>query len=148
MAKNILVPIDGSKQSEKIIEFATDMALQYNGDLHLLYVVEKHNFPAGILEYIQAEQMDGGIGKISAQVIGEAVLEPFLRQIKDKGVKSAKWMAVRGNPAEEILRFAENRNIDLIVIGSRGLGKVKGLILGSVSNKVCQSAECTCVTVK
>jgi nucleotide-binding universal stress UspA family protein len=147
MVKNILVPIDGSKQSEKVVEFATGMALQYNADLHLFYVVEKHNFPDEIIEYIQKEKIDGGLGKLTAQVIGEALLKPFISQIKDKGVKKAKWMVVRGNPAEEIVKFAKNKNIDLIVIGSRGFGKIKGLILGSVSNKVCQLAECSCLTV-
>jgi nucleotide-binding universal stress UspA family protein len=57
-------------------------------------------------------------------------------------------MVFSGDPVEEIIQFAKNNDIDMIVIGSRGLGKIKGLLLGSVSSKVCHLAECTCVTIK
>ncbi|NIO03304.1 MAG: universal stress protein [Proteobacteria bacterium] len=57
-------------------------------------------------------------------------------------------VALQGDPAERIIEFAREKSVDMIVIGSRGLGPVKGLFLGSVSTKVCHLADCTCVTVK
>ena len=60
-------------------------------------------------------------------------------------MKSAVLM---GDPAEKIVEYAKANGIDMIVIGNRGLGAVKMLFMGSVSNKVCNLAECTCVTVK
>lgn len=53
-----------------------------------------------------------------------------------------------GNPAEVILDYAGEGNFDLIVIGSRGLGSIKGVLLGSVSMKVMQLAACPVVVVK
>jgi len=53
-----------------------------------------------------------------------------------------------GNPAEEILNFAQTREADLIVTDRRSFGKIKNLLLESTSNKVAQLAECSCLTVK
>ncbi|NQU72224.1 MAG: universal stress protein, partial [Rhodospirillales bacterium] len=47
-----------------------------------------------------------------------------------------------------IIEYAEQHDIDMIVIGSRGLGDLKGMLLGSVSHKVAHLAECSCITVK
>ncbi|UCH19826.1 MAG: universal stress protein [Deltaproteobacteria bacterium] len=69
-------------------------------------------------------------------------------QVKAKGLKIVKATVSRGDPAEEIVKFSKNNDIDMIVIGSRGLGQTKGILLGSVSSKVCHLSECTCVTVK
>ena len=53
-----------------------------------------------------------------------------------------------GDPADEILRYADRNGIDLITVGSRGLGGLKGLFLGSVSHKLIDETECPCLVVK
>ena len=148
MAKKILIPFDGSVHSKKAILFAADVAQQHDSELFLIHVVKDKDIPPEILEYIESEKIDGGIGKVSAKLISEGIMKAAQQQVQDMGLKIAKSMVFRGDPAEEIIQFARNNDIDMIVIGSRGLGKIKGLLLGSVSGKVCQLAECTCVTVK
>lgn len=148
MIKKILVPTDGSKGSENAIQMAVEMAKNHNAELYILYVVPKGELPKKVVNYIQEEKIDGGLGKLSAKVIGEAVLDPVLKKIKAQGINLAKWMVLRGDPAQEILKFAKNRQVDMIVMGKGGQGVIKGLLLGSVSRKVCNLAECACVTVK
>ena len=148
MAKKILIPFDGSVHSKKAILFAADVAQQHDSELFLIHVVKDKDIPPEILEYIESEKIDGGIGKVSAKLISEGIMKAAQQQVRDMGLKIAKSMVFRGDPAEEIIQFARNNDIDMIVIGSRGLGKIKGLLLGSVSSKVCQLAECTCVTIK
>ncbi|MGI9387615.1 MAG: universal stress protein, partial [Methyloligellaceae bacterium] len=53
-----------------------------------------------------------------------------------------------GNPTDEIVRFARENGFDLIVIGSRGVSDFRGLLLGSVSHKVVQLADCPCLVVR
>lgn len=148
MIKKILVPTDGSKGSENAIHMAVEMAKNHNAELYILYVVPKGELPKKVVNYIQEEKIDGGLGKLSTKVIGEAVLEPVLKKIKAQGINLGKWMVLRGDPAQEILKFAKNRQVDMIVMGKGGQGVIKGLLLGSVSRKVCNLAECACVTVK
>lgn len=148
MVKKILVPTDGSEGSENAIGMAIEMAKHHEAELYIVYVVPKGEIPKNIVDYLQDEGVDGGLGKLSAKVIGEAVLEPILEKVKSKGVTAGKWMVLRGDPAQEILKFARSRNIDMIVMGKSGHGGIKGLLLGSVSRKVCNLAECACVTVK
>jgi nucleotide-binding universal stress UspA family protein len=148
MVKKILVPTDGSKSSENAIQMAVDMAKNYNAELYIIYVVPKGEIPERIVEYIQEERINGGLGKLSTKVIGEVVLEPVLERVRSQGVEKVKWMVLRGDPAKEILKFAESRKVDMIVMGKSGRGGIKGLLLGNVSRKVCHLIECACVTVK
>jgi len=57
-------------------------------------------------------------------------------------------MVLEGDPAGRIVEAARKRGADLIVIGSRGLGDLQGMLLGSVSHKVAQLAPCTCIIVR
>lgn len=148
MIKKILVPTDGSKGSNNAIQMGIEMALKLDAELYIVYVVPKGELPEKIIEYLKEERLDGGLGKLTAKTIGETILEPVLEKVKSQGVKSGKWMVLRGNPADEILKFAKSRDIDMIIMGKAGRGAIKGLLLGGVSRKVCNLAQCACVTVK
>jgi nucleotide-binding universal stress UspA family protein len=76
------------------------------------------------------------------QFLGEAE-----ERIKKAGVQ-VELICVQGDPADEILRAIEENNVDLIVMGNRGLGGFSRTFMGSVSMKVCNHAPSTCITVK
>ncbi len=82
------------------------------------------------------------------QAIGEQLTSRARQVAREAGVKAARTYIDEGGAAERVLERAKEVNADLIVLGSRGLSEFKGLLLGSVSHKVCQLANCTCVTVK
>lgn len=71
-----------------------------------------------------------------------------LETTRSSGTRDATVVVNEGDPAETIITYAKDHGMDIIIMGSRGLGKFKGLVLGSVSHKVCQMSGCTCVTVK
>ncbi len=148
MIKKILIPTDGAKGSENAIRMAIEMAQKHGAELNIIYVVPKDELPIKVMEFLKDEKINGGLGKLTAKAIGEAVLEPVLEKVKTQGVKTGKWMVLRGDPAEEILKFAKSRKVDIIVMGKGGRGAIKKLLLGSVSRKVCNLAECACVTVR
>jgi len=148
LLKRILVPTDGSGHARKAIELATDMALQYDATLYLLHVVSESKIPEDVLDYIKVEKIDEPPERVYLQKIGEGIVAAAEREAKKKGVKEVNTDVVLGDPAEMIIKYAREKGVDMIMLGSRGLGQIQGLFLGSVTSKVCHVAECTCVTVK
>ena len=147
-ARRILVAADGSKLSRKALDYAIRDALTDHAVLYLLYVLPKDDLPKEIVKYVKDERFEGGLGKLSSRIVAEAVLKPLAEQARKAGVKQVHARVVRGDPAEEIVSFARETRIDMLVLGSRGRSKVGGMLLGSVSNKVCQMSSCTTVTVR
>ena len=148
MVKNILLAIDGSTHARKAIDFATDLALRYSAALYLVHVVPGTQIPEEVREFISNERVGEPPRNVYMQIAGERIMQTAEKEVQEKGVKEVRPFVVQGDPAEKIIKFARDHAVDLIVMGSRGLGLAKELLLGSVSRKVCHLAGCTCVTVK
>lgn len=148
MIKKILVPVDGSDHSIKAVEFAASMAKKYNGTLHILHVVKKREMPKGIRDYIEGEGITESPSSVYLELIAKKVVDMALEAAKSGGIKDVIDVVIEGDPAETVITYAEDHEMDIIIMGSRGLGNFKGLVMGSVSNKVCHMSGCTCVTVK
>jgi nucleotide-binding universal stress UspA family protein len=80
--------------------------------------------------------------------VGRAVLDRATAAAKKIGAKRITTVMVGGDPAEAILDQAKREKADMIVMGSRGFGELKGLLLGSTSHKIAAHAGCSVVTVK
>ena len=147
MFKVILVPIDGSDHAEKAVSVAADLAGKYDAELHIMTVMESTALPNGLHRFAEAEHITGGEAQI-ATYISDRFLDRAREVAKEEGAKSIETMVVMGDVQEKILEYAEKIGADLIVLGSRGLSDLKGLMLGSVSHKIANSAHCTVITVR
>ena len=141
----ILVGFDGSDHSKKATELAALLALKFNTELYFAHVLEETNVPEGFKEYAKVEDVSPFQ---YFDDVNEKLLQPAIDRAKAAGVKKVESISLRGHPADEILKAAQNHNVDLIILGSRGLGKFSRDFLGSVSTKVLNHATCTCITVK
>ena len=141
MIKKILVPVDGSEQAHKAIEFAADLALHYDATIHLLHAFKLTIIPEGFGEYVVSD-------RIQLEAMGKKIIAAAEEGAKKAGVRHLETTVIEGDPAESIINYAKDHDVDIIVIGSRGLGSFKGLLLGSVSNKVSHRADRTCVIVR
>jgi nucleotide-binding universal stress UspA family protein len=148
MIKKILVPVDGSEHASKAIEMAASLAIQYDAVVHLLHVVTLTKIPEEINEFIKSEKIHESPYFVTLQAIGNQILEAAYEEAKSKGAANVQTSVLEGDPAETIIYYAKEGGFDMIVIGSRGLGNFRGLMLGSVSSKVCHAADQTCVTVR
>jgi nucleotide-binding universal stress UspA family protein len=141
MFKKILVPVDGSEQSFKATEFAADLANPYDATIHLLHVFKLSVIPVGLGDYVMTD-------RVELQALGNKIITIADEKARKKDVKQIETAVVEGDPSERIINYAKDHDVDIIVIGSRGLGTFKGLLLGSVSNKVSHRADRTCVIVR
>ena len=138
MIQKILVPVDGSECTEKTIDFACDIAKKFRSELILLCVVPQpilFGVEAGIVDFRPLEDAGKDILDSSKQIAKKRGLSPDTR-------------LETGQAADKISQIAEDENIDLIVIGSRGMSGVKSFLLGSVSDKVSHHASCPVLIVR
>ncbi|HET7389500.1 MAG TPA: universal stress protein [Nitrososphaeraceae archaeon] len=77
-----------------------------------------------------------------------AMLDKYESRVKEAGIKNVRIIRAEGNAAEKILQIAEDKRIDTIILGSRGLGTAKEFLLGSVSHNVIHHAKCSVIIAK
>jgi nucleotide-binding universal stress UspA family protein len=172
MIKNILLATDGSSQASNALDLAIDLAAKYGASLTLVHVLT-HDHPAAELQrMLKVEHLDDPIpvhknpprststavglflrGEIEDQelraiaVLGEKIIRTATKKAEQKGIKNIKTNIQEGDYANCILNVASTENTDLIVMGRRGLSRLKGFVTGSVSHKVSQRANCSVLTV-
>jgi nucleotide-binding universal stress UspA family protein len=136
---NILVAYDGSEQSRLALDTAVEIAQSFHSKLIVLYAFDKVPLVLGDEEterFIERAMSKG------REKLAEATLH-----LKESGIEFSVD-TVEGPAAEAILRVAEVAGCDLIVMGSRGLGMVQGLLLGSVSYRVLHRATIPVLIVR
>jgi len=138
MFKNIVLAFDGSEYSHKALQRANAIAERFEANLWLVHVFR---YPTDLLGYTDYEKLFAK-RKNAAQVVMDDA-----RQKLGRTTITVKEELQEGNETESILKVAENCKADLIVMGTRGLGAVKGLLVGSVSRKVIHYAECPVMVV-
>ena len=144
MFTRILVCSDGSDRSVKAAAVAAELARDQKASLSLLSVSQ---VPDVDRPFPNAPEIAQSALDAFVKARNLAVIERTLPAIKRVGV-SCDILEESGDPADVIIRIADSRAFDLIVVGSRGLPDEKAAHLGSVSYEVIQRAHCTVVVVK
>jgi len=138
--KLIIVPVDGSEGSARAAAFAADLARATDSPLELLHVYAPSGNEFVGMAQLPKERIDEICRQSAAAAFAKA-----REQIKAEGI-TIEEKVVWGEPREEIVYEANTENA-LIVIGRRGLGKMKELLIGSVSDAVLRTAERPVVVV-
>jgi nucleotide-binding universal stress UspA family protein len=137
--KKILVPTDFSPHSDSALRYGCEFAIKFDAELHLLHVVEDL-----ITEFDGITIPGNYMAEIKAQAEQKiATLPPA----DWKGSKGVFRKTHAGTPFLEILRYAQNNAIDLIVLGTHGRTALAHVLMGSVAEKVVRHARCPAMTV-
>ncbi len=174
MFKSIVVAFDGSRHATRALEMGANLACRDDASLGIIYVVDRthmrvpedmrqmgevehvidpapkalinfENAPATMmssLAHAHTESQD------AMYQFANYLVEQAQKSVKKAGVNKVEIKVSAGDPAGETVAFAADCEADLIICGSRGFGKLKSLLLGSVSHKIAQLAPCSCLTVK
>ncbi len=139
---NILVAYDGSELSKKALHVAA--ALLEGSTEGQLTIVTVWQFPN-----LGGDGAMLDIGRIMEELKnhGQLLLDEAADQVKDRAFP-VNTVLLHGHPSTEIIDYAEQEKVDLIVMGNRGLNGVQRLFLGSVSHRVVQEAPCDVLVVK
>jgi nucleotide-binding universal stress UspA family protein len=140
--KHMLVAVDGSEPSSRAVDLAADLAAKYAARLTLLTVVgDMERLDSGFETYAKVEHI-----KDSPLVLQIEGVRNALQGLRDRAcTKGARDVGVEvafGDAAEQILSYAKGGEADMIVMGNRGHGRLVGLLLGSVAQKVVGLAAC------
>ena len=138
MINNILIPVDGSAGSDRAVVQAISIATLCSSRLNFLYVSNINQLA------INACLSDAILEAV--RKAGEVILDRAVNMVPSE--IEYKIYSETGSPAVTILEFEKQINADLIVMGSRGLGLVKGVLLGSVSQYIVEQATCPVLVVK
>ena len=140
MFENILLAVDGSEHALNAARMAASLAKVMNSQT-LRIVVAYDPVPVHLGDPYMQEAINARIGE-TEQIIQRAV------QAVGTVPAEVHTDMIEGDPAEMIIEVAKTRDSDVIIMGSRGLGKLAGLLLGSTSQKVVSYAPCPVLIVR
>ena len=174
--KSILVATDGSAPARRAVDVACQLAVHFGAEMNVIHVLEPDSgMSGGAHDFARTEHLAEALasdpttsmpyrGDFPAEArfgeqppddpyrvmaeIGERLLVEAATAARERGVARIHTFAESGRPADSIVALAERMQSDMIVIGSRGLSGLHGLLMGSVSRRVVEHAPCICVTVK
>ena len=144
--KTIVVPADGSENSKRALQHAVSIAERNKAQLVVVHVA---NIVSAISNFDQTPISGGYVSEQIAEDMeetGKEILNDVVKEVPaDVTVKSVFEV---GSPGPAVLAVAKKFNADLIVMGGRGLGPLKGLFMGSVSSYVTSHSTCPVLVVK
>ncbi len=134
--KEILVPVDGSDNANRAAQFAASMASALDVPMRLFYV-----FPAASVEVIGMAGMSRNDIDRVAQAAAQRAFDSTREALGDAAPKNIEEETSIGDPAEEVVRYTEDDPGMMVIMGRRGLSRMRSLVLGSVSDKVSRHAK-------
>jgi nucleotide-binding universal stress UspA family protein len=149
LIRNILVGVDGSENSYRAMDFALDFAEKYSAAVTVLNVSES---PAMGAVPIEPTTVSG-----ESMVVFAKDLRRFHEDILSKAIDHAREVKPNvgvfsklreGNPALEIVAESKEDVVDVVVVGHGGLGRVREIFLGNISEKVAHLVQCPVVIVR
>lgn len=149
MVEAVLVPTDGSDHARSAVTLGANLAQKYGARLVALHVMTPYGgdgLPEELKQYAKVEHTEATEREI-LESVGRQILHDAETLASQEGIERIDTMLEIGDPAKTVLAVAKTQNVDLIVMGNRGIGKLKGLFLGSVSHNVFNHASCPCITV-
>lgn len=139
--KNILVAVDGSKEAERALKKAIDVAKRHNAKIILAHIIDTRTFAT-------VEAYDSTIAE-RADLFATELMENYKKQVVDAGVTEVEYVIDYGSPKIKIPReITKKHEADLIVCGATGLNAVERFLIGSVSENIARHSKVDVLIVR
>lgn len=148
MIERILAAVDGSDTAMKAVDWAAVLAAKHGAALDLVAVVsDPVSADPGLSDYARAEHI-----REPAAALANAAADNILRRARERasaaGARTISVVAEVGDPATRLVEAARVSKADMIVVGHRGHGRLAGLLIGSVAQKLVSHAPCPVLVVR
>jgi nucleotide-binding universal stress UspA family protein len=147
MIKKILVATDASPASTRAVSFAARLSVEHEAELLILNVIRDMQLPDELRQTPEFEAFydsrEEWMRRAADQILGDAK-----KQARKEGARNVQTAIGSGDPATSVDGFARRRNVDLVVVGTRGLSKAKGASMGSVSRKLLDLIDINCLVIR
>ena len=147
MINKILVATDASPASSRAVSFAAQLSVQHECELLIVNVIRDMQLPQELKDDPAFEAFYDSRDELMRQA-ADRILTDARKLAKQQGAKDVQTAIGSGDPATSVAGFARRRKIDLIVVGTRGMSKVKSAWMGSVSRKLLDLTEINCLVVR
>jgi nucleotide-binding universal stress UspA family protein len=147
--KTILIAVDKSGYKEKIISYAITLAKSLGAEIIAIHVIDKSSLGAAgdLLGYYRGGNI--GVYEMEMRKKGEIILAEVEATVRKNGnINVTGAVLVDSSVANAIINYAENKKVDLILIGARGMAGIEKFILGGVASKVISHAQCPVLAIR
>jgi nucleotide-binding universal stress UspA family protein len=153
MIEKILVAVDGSEHSKKALNYAIELTKKFDGKITIINVYSTVVPQTQPIDGLSTPAMSGTSAAMAAKMAedaklrGEQILTETQQFAKEHGILVEKVLR-EGDAVNEIVAEAKAGNFDLVVVGHRGMSKLKEILLGGVSEGLSHKAPCPVLIVK
>jgi len=142
LQKRILIATDGSETANEAADFGIDMVGCSGTKIYVLYVIDTTPYRSVPLDQIWSKETLDEFERVGHEATS------YVEKIGKAAGVEVESRVLKGNPAEKIVNFAEDNNIDMIIVGSLGKSRYERIVLGSVSEKVVRHAKVPVLVVR
>jgi nucleotide-binding universal stress UspA family protein len=149
MYETVLVPVDGSEQSERAVDHALEIAEKFESTLHVLHAIDDRGSgrAAEAVSELSRNASERQEMNERRKQAGTELTDGVIERAREATI-DAEAVVLRGDPAEVITDYAEQKEIGLIVLGARGRSAVGKFLLGNVAGKVARHATTPVLLVR
>lgn len=144
--KNIAFSTDFSDNADEAFAVAKDLAWHYGATLHIVHVMVTFSVSPPAHQSFMPIEYDAKFIDQVKEAAQETIQSRYIEQLKDRQPYEIHLLS--GYASTEIIRLAEEKNIDLIVMGSHGLTGLAHVLFGSTADRVVRKAPCSVLTVR
>jgi len=145
--QTILIATDGSKFSQNAVLQGMELAKLVGAKVYVLYVLDKNAYTLPTLETPIYLGSNWDVVEETLRQEGKDAIQYARDVARNKGI-GFESVVIEGNPANAILEFAEQKKVNLIIMGTLGKGGLERFLLGSVTNKVIRHSKSSVLVVK
>ena len=146
--KKILIAVDKSGYKDKIVAYAFDLAKAMGSEIAAIHVIDKASLGAvgDLLGYYRGGKIEVYQEEMKNQ--GQKLLNEVREKAEPLGVKVSTEVLVGSSVAVTIIDYAKDHDVDLVIIGTKGMAGVQKFLLGNVANNVIANAHCPVLAIR